>query len=135
MNMNFENQAIEKVNSETVLEPLNGVHAAHDTELTHNGTFANGNHNLVHSSSLGSALHATEDQPLSHTQRAALSERELQIVLMIGSGKSVGNIAVELGLSVKTVSTYRVRALRKLGLNNNADLIRYVISQNLDETK
>lgn len=54
---------------------------------------------------------------------------------MIGSGKSVGNIAVELGLSVKTVSTYRVRALRKLGLNNNADLIRYVISQNLDETK
>ena len=69
----------------------------------------------------------------SPTPRAALSKRELQIVRMIGMGKTVGNIAVELNLSVKTVSTYRVRALHKLGMLTNADLMRYVISHHLDE--
>ena len=68
------------------------------------------------------------------TPRAALSKRELQIVRMIGMGKTVGNIAVELNLSVKTVSTYRVRALHKLGMLTNADLMRYVIGHHLDES-
>ncbi len=56
---------------------------------------------------------------------APLSNRETQIVQMIAMGKKVSNIAVELGLSVKTVSTYRVRALHKLGALTNADLTRY----------
>jgi DNA-binding NarL/FixJ family response regulator len=49
-------------------------------------------------------------------------------------GKTVGNIAVELTLSVKTVSTYRVRALHKLGMLTNADLMRYAIGHPLDES-
>ena len=60
-----------------------------------------------------------------------LSDREYRVLVMIGSGKSVSEIAVELALSVKTVSTYRARVLEKLNLRNNADLIRYVIDQQL----
>jgi len=56
-----------------------------------------------------------------------LSKREAQVVRMIGMGKAVGMIAQELGLSVKTVSTYRTRALEKMSMKTNADLIRYVI--------
>ena len=50
---------------------------------------------------------------------------------MIGAGKSVSEIADELTLSVKTVSTYRARILEKLNLRNNADMIRYVIERQL----
>lgn len=60
-----------------------------------------------------------------------LSDREYRVLVMIGSGKSVSEIAAELALSVKTVSTYRARVLEKLNLRNNADLIRYVIDQEL----
>ncbi len=60
-----------------------------------------------------------------------LSDREYRVLLMIGEGKSVGQIALELSLSVKTVSTYRARLLEKMGLQNNADLIRYVIDHGL----
>lgn len=60
-----------------------------------------------------------------------LSDREYRVLVMIGAGKSVSQIADELSLSVKTVSTYRSRLLEKMNLNNNADLIRYVIDHNL----
>ncbi len=50
---------------------------------------------------------------------------------MIGEGKTVGKIAAELALSVKTISTYRTRILQKMGLTSNADLIRYVIDHGL----
>jgi DNA-binding NarL/FixJ family response regulator len=60
-----------------------------------------------------------------------LSDREYRVLVMIGAGKSVSQIAEELSLSVKTVSTYRSRLLEKMNLNNNADLIRYVIDHNL----
>lgn len=63
----------------------------------------------------------------------ALSQREKQVVRMIGGGKTVGQIAVELNLSVKTVSTYRVRALHKLGMTTNADLMRYAIQHKLED--
>jgi two-component system, NarL family, invasion response regulator UvrY len=56
-----------------------------------------------------------------------LSERELQVFHMLGAGKTVGEIARKLRLSVKTVSTHRTRILEKTGLKNNADIIRYVI--------
>jgi DNA-binding NarL/FixJ family response regulator len=61
----------------------------------------------------------------------ALSDREYTVLLRIGAGSSVGDIAEELGLSVKTISTYRARILDKLDLKSNADLIRYVIDNNL----
>lgn len=59
----------------------------------------------------------------------ALSDREYQVMRLIASGKAVGEIAAELSLSVKTVSTYRARILEKMNLNNNADIIRYAIGQ------
>jgi two-component system, NarL family, invasion response regulator UvrY len=60
-----------------------------------------------------------------------LSDRELQVMLLIGAGKSVGEIAGELNLSVKTVSTYRTRVLEKLTLKSNAEIIRYALQSGL----
>jgi two-component system, NarL family, invasion response regulator UvrY len=60
-----------------------------------------------------------------------LSDREFQVLCMIGSGKTVTDIANELALSVKTISTYRVRILEKLNLKNNAELTRYAIKTGL----
>lgn len=79
------------------------------------------------------SLQVFPTRPDGHRTRSRdfLSMRESQIVSMIGAGKTVGMIADELGLSVKTVSTYRTRALEKMGLKTNADLIRYVIEQSV----
>jgi len=60
-----------------------------------------------------------------------LSDREYRVLVMIGAGRSVGQIATDLALSVKTVSTYRSRVLEKMNLSTNADMIRYVIDHNL----
>jgi two-component system, NarL family, invasion response regulator UvrY len=60
-----------------------------------------------------------------------LSDREYQIMCMIASGKTVGNMADELSLSVKTISTYRARLLKKMRLKNNAEVTRYVIGKKL----
>jgi DNA-binding NarL/FixJ family response regulator len=60
-----------------------------------------------------------------------LSDREYQVLCMIASGKTVTNIADELSLSVKTISTYRVRILEKLKMNNNAEITRYAIKEGL----
>lgn len=61
----------------------------------------------------------------------ALSDREMQVLQLIASGKTVTQIANEMSLSVNTVSTYRARLLEKLSLNNNAELTRYSIDHNL----
>ena len=55
-----------------------------------------------------------------------LSNRERQVLLRLAQGKTVGEIAVELGVGPKSISTYRTRLLRKLGLRTNADITRYV---------
>jgi DNA-binding NarL/FixJ family response regulator len=60
-----------------------------------------------------------------------LSDREYDVMCMIGAGKSPDQIARELSLSIKTISTYRARVLQKLNLNKNAELIRYVLEHNL----
>lgn len=60
-----------------------------------------------------------------------LSDREYQVVLMIASGKTVSEIANELSLSVKTISTNRSRALAKMGMKTNAELTHYAISNGL----
>jgi two-component system invasion response regulator UvrY len=62
-----------------------------------------------------------------------LSNRELQVMLMIARGKTVGEIAVDMCLSAKTVSTYRARILEKLRLSNNAEITRYAIKEGLVE--
>lgn len=60
-----------------------------------------------------------------------LSDREMQVLQRIASGKTVSEIAVEIALSVNTISTYRTRILEKLNLNNNAELTRYALDNNL----
>ena len=60
-----------------------------------------------------------------------LSDREFEVMRLIASGKSVGDIAKELTLSVKTVSTYRTRVLQKLHLRHNAELTHYAVINNL----
>ena len=60
-----------------------------------------------------------------------LSDREYQVMLMIASGKTVKEIADEMCLSVKTVSTYRVRALQKMGMKNNSAFTYYAIKHEL----
>lgn len=57
----------------------------------------------------------------------ALSLRECQVLTMIGSGKSPKEIAYELSISDKTVSTYRTRVLRKLGMRSTAEMMSYAI--------
>jgi two-component system invasion response regulator UvrY len=69
---------------------------------------------------------ATQEKP-----HQTLSERELEILQLIGAGKSLKEIAAMLSLSVKSVSTYRSRVLEKMTMSTNADLIRYVVENNL----
>jgi DNA-binding NarL/FixJ family response regulator len=61
----------------------------------------------------------------------ALSDRELQVLCMLASGRRMTAVAAELGLSIKTVSTYRARILTKMGLNTTAELIQYAIRNGL----
>ncbi|HPF04669.1 MAG TPA: response regulator transcription factor [Spirochaetota bacterium] len=61
----------------------------------------------------------------------SLTDREFQVMCMIASGKTVSEIASELFLSVKTISTYRQRLLEKMNMKNNSELTHYVIKNNL----
>jgi len=70
-------------------------------------------------------------RPAGATPHATLSDREHQILRMIGAGKAPTDIANELNLSIKTVSTYRARILTKLDLSTTADLIRYALENKL----
>lgn len=60
-----------------------------------------------------------------------LSDREYQVLRMIGSGRTVSEIATDLKLSVKTISTYRARVLEKMHMRTNAELTRYAVQQGL----
>lgn len=60
-----------------------------------------------------------------------LSDREYQIMCLLASGKTMREIAEELILSINTVKTYRARILEKMGLRNNAELVRYAIEHHL----
>ncbi len=62
-----------------------------------------------------------------------LSEREFHVFRLLSAGKSVSEIAEAMKLSVKTVSTYRARALEKLGLKSNAELTQYAVRNGLLE--
>ena len=61
----------------------------------------------------------------------ALSDREHEVLRLIGAGRTVGEIAAQLHLSPKTVSTYRTRILQKLSLRSSAELIRYALQHQL----
>jgi DNA-binding NarL/FixJ family response regulator len=63
----------------------------------------------------------------------SLSDREYRVMWLIASGQSITHIAKALFLSPNTISTYRIRILKKLKLENNADLVRYAIKYRLME--
>ncbi len=62
-----------------------------------------------------------------------LTNRELQVVSLIGAGKQIRQIAAELGISISSVHTYRNRIFKKMGLSSNAALIRYAVEHRLTE--
>jgi DNA-binding NarL/FixJ family response regulator len=69
----------------------------------------------------------------THTLHENLSEREFQVMVMLAKGESVTEIAKEIFISDKTVSTYRARILEKMGMKKNAELTMYAIKNNLIE--
>lgn len=75
------------------------------------------------------ADHLTE--PHSEQPHLTLSDREFQVMSALASGKRIKDIATDLSLSPKTISTYRRRALEKLGLETDAELVQYAIRQGL----
>jgi DNA-binding NarL/FixJ family response regulator len=76
---------------------------------------------------IASHLEKDVEKPLHES----LSDREYEVLCMIGRGKTVSEIAKQLYLSVKTVSTYRTRILEKTHLRNNAELIHYALKHDL----
>jgi two-component system invasion response regulator UvrY len=70
---------------------------------------------------------------LDHPSHELLSNREFEILRLLASGNTVSEVGDMLNLSVKTVSTYRSRILKKMNLNNNAELTYYAVKNNLVE--
>lgn len=83
------------------------------------------------SSSLGEKLASDLITGARKLPHQALSDREYQVMCMIASGKRIKEIAEELSLSVKTISTYRSRILEKMKMKNNIELTRYTIQNRL----
>ena len=69
----------------------------------------------------------------SGSSHETLSNRELLVLKLIASGKSIKEISAELALSVKTVATYRSRIAEKMGLSSNVELTRYAMQHQLVE--
>ena len=83
------------------------------------------------SAELGEALAFSVKPGAEKNPHELLSDREHQVLCLIGSGKTVGEIARTTNLSVTTVSTYRARILEKMRMKTNAELVRYAIQQGL----
>lgn len=71
------------------------------------------------------------DHPPGGLPHERLSDREYQVLRMVGTGQTASEIAAELGLSVKTISTYRTRILEKMDMQTTAQLMRYAIATDL----
>ncbi|MDH7503102.1 MAG: response regulator transcription factor [Verrucomicrobiota bacterium] len=74
---------------------------------------------------LGETIAASIAEPSGPAPHEALADREFQVLCMLASGKTIKQIAIELSLSPKTISTYRARVLEKLNLRCTAELVRY----------
>lgn len=85
------------------------------------------------SSSLAERMASYLDMDVQKAPHERLSDREFLILRMIASGKAVSQIAAELSLSVKTISTYRARVLEKMDMKNNAELTHYAVQKRLVE--
>lgn len=82
---------------------------------------------------LAESLVMSLDHDFGAAPHEALSNREFQVLRKIAAAKTVSEIAEELHLSVKTISTYRSRILDKLGLRNNAEIMQYAMERDLVE--
>ena len=87
-------------------------------------------HKYVSESMAEEMLDLMGPKPKEHCYES-LSDRELQILVLIAEGKSLSRISSDLSLSVKTVGTYRSRLLAKMNMTSNAELIRYAILNDL----
>ena len=85
------------------------------------------------SPSVGETLADDLGRPGEQLPHDALSNREFEIMRLLASGKRASEIAHELHLSVKTVSTYRARILQKLNLRTTAEIMRYAIKHDLGD--
>ena len=85
------------------------------------------------SPAMAESLAADLDRDFSKPLHECLSDREYDVLLRIASGRTVSEIAEEVHLSVKTISTYRARILEKMHMRNNAELTQYGIRERLVE--
>jgi two-component system, NarL family, invasion response regulator UvrY len=83
------------------------------------------------STTLAEMLVGALDEPADQPLHSTLSQREFQILCKLAVGRSVSEIARELCISVKTVSTYRARILEKMNFSTNADLTAYALRNGL----
>jgi DNA-binding NarL/FixJ family response regulator len=83
------------------------------------------------SASLAERLASMIESPDDRAPHERLSDREYRVMVLMASGKTASEVAGSLCLSVKTVSTYRARALRKLGMKTNAEFAFYAMRQGL----
>jgi len=83
------------------------------------------------SPSLGEKLALYVQKDTEKPVHELLSDREYQVMIRIASGKTVKEIAEAMFLSVKTISTYRARALEKMGMRNNAEFTYYALKEGL----
>lgn len=83
------------------------------------------------SQNLAEILASEIDKHSTKQPHERLSDREYQVMLMLASGRTVTEVAQELHLSVKTISTYRANVLEKMSMKNNAQLTFYAVENNL----
>lgn len=81
--------------------------------------------------SLAEKLATSFDLDIEKPRHELLSDREFQVMCLIASGNTISEVASELNLSVKTISTYRTRILEKMGMSNNAEVTHYAIKNGL----
>jgi DNA-binding NarL/FixJ family response regulator len=82
---------------------------------------------------LADRLAALLDGSFAAAPHDKLSDREMEVLLLLGGGRSVKQVAEQLRLSVKTVSTFRMRLMRKLQFTSNADIVQYVTRAGLQQ--
>jgi two-component system, NarL family, invasion response regulator UvrY len=83
------------------------------------------------SESMAERLAGMIDSGQNRAPHESLSDREFEVLRALGSGMMVKEVAAQMRLSAKTVSTYRTRLLEKMGLKSKADLVRYVVAHGL----
>ena len=82
---------------------------------------------------LAEKLAVSVNKDFTRAPHETLSDREYEVMCRIASGRTITEIARELSLSVKTISTYRARILEKMDMKNNAELTHYAIQRSLVE--